>query len=252
MIDWALSVVWYGSVLAMLAGTLAVVRPIRRLGLHRRSRGGAVLAVAAALLVANAVITPGTSHAVTTASPSAIDRLMPAYQFRESHARSVQAPLARVWAAVNEVTAGEIALFQAFTAVRRFGRSGPAGILNPPSDEPILAVATRTGFLLLARTETEVVVGTVVAGASRALVQAARSDVARFADLTTPGLVKAVMNFRVEPSSGGATRVTTETRVFASDEDGVRQFTPYWRTIFPGSWILRVTWLDAIARRAER
>jgi hypothetical protein len=30
-----------------------------------------------------------------------------------------------------------------------------------------------------------------------------------------------------------------------------RRFAPYWRTILPGSSILRVTWLRAIARRAE-
>ena len=62
--------------------------------------------------------------------------------------------------------------------------------------------------------------------------------------------VTAAMNFRVEPEGTGS-RLTTETRVSGADSAAIRPFTPYWRTILPGSWILRVTWLQAIARRAE-
>jgi hypothetical protein len=46
--------------------------------------------------------------------------------------------------------------------------------------------------------------------------------------------------------------VITETRVFATDAVALRRFTPYWRIIFPGSAILRVTWLRAVKHRAER
>jgi hypothetical protein len=46
--------------------------------------------------------------------------------------------------------------------------------------------------------------------------------------------------------------VITETRVLATDEQTLKMFTAYWRTIFPGSAILRVTWLRAIKARAER
>jgi hypothetical protein len=58
------------------------------------------------------------------------------------------------------------------------------------------------------------------------------------------------MNFRVQPEGAGS-RLTTETRVIGTDAAAIRPFTPYWRTILPGSWILRVTWLKAIADRAE-
>jgi hypothetical protein len=39
--------------------------------------------------------------------------------------------------------------------------------------------------------------------------------------------------------------------VFATDQAALRRFTPYWRAIFPGSSILRTTWLRAIKKRAE-
>lgn len=43
-----------------------------------------------------------------------------------------------------------------------------------------------------------------------------------------------------------------ETTIAATDAEALRRFTPYWRVIFPGSAILRVTWLRAIKSRAER
>ena len=60
------------------------------------------------------------------------------------------------------------------------------------------------------------------------------------------------MNFRVTDLGNGSSRVDTETRVFATDGAALARFTPYWRIIFPGSAILRATWLSAIKSRAER
>jgi hypothetical protein len=40
--------------------------------------------------------------------------------------------------------------------------------------------------------------------------------------------------------------------VFATDPASLRSFTAYWRTILPGSAIIRRQWLAAIKRRAEK
>ncbi len=42
-----------------------------------------------------------------------------------------------------------------------------------------------------------------------------------------------------------------ETRVHATDDPTKRKFAAYWRTIYPGSALIRVMWLRAIRRRAE-
>jgi hypothetical protein len=56
-----------------------------------------------------------------------------------------------------------ILLFRTLTWLRRFGQPGPEGILDAPERLPLLEVATRTTFLLLAEEpEREVVVGTLV------------------------------------------------------------------------------------------
>ena len=248
MIDWLLSTLWYGSLLLIVVSMVALIRPIRRLRLASRVRALSVLAAAILLLMVNARWAPAAQSIAT--QTTALDRFVPAYHFREIHRRRVAAPPATVLHAARAVTAGEIRLFSTFTAIRRFGRPGPESILDAPEHQPILDVATRTSFLLLAQTDREVVIGTLVAVPPGFTMPATR-DAVWFASLTQPGVAKAAMNFAVTPDAGG-TRLTTETRVFGSDAAVVRRFTPYWRTIFPGSWILRVTWLDAIAARAER
>ncbi len=250
MTDWLLSILWYGSFVLLIVGIAAWVKPIRRLRLARRARGVTLAAASIAAIVLNASVAPPRSQVETPAT--ALDRIMPLYHFREAHERRVGASAARVRAAITTVTASEITLFRLFTGIRRFGRSGPESILNAPEAQPILDVATRTGFVLLADTEHEIVVGTIVVAPDLARARASRASADAFEQFADAGVVKATMNFLVVPESESATRLTTETRVFGTTADGIRRFTPYWRTIFPGSWILRVTWLDAIAARATR
>jgi hypothetical protein len=153
-----------------------------------------------------------------------LDEIMPRWQFDEHHEIQISAPPERIWAAIRDVTPREIRFFQTLTAIRRFGRGGNENILNAPDAKPILAVATRSGFRVLADdAPRELVIGTHVA--PQAL---------------------AVMNFRVE-----GTRLTTETRVFAQTDKARRKFAIYWRIIRPGSGIIRRGWLEAIKLRAE-
>lgn len=245
---WLVSFVWYGAALAIVVCLMALVRPIKRLRLTTRRRAALVLAsaTAAGILIANIP-----ASVATVSSPvSRLDALAPAYHYAERHERHVNAPPGRVYAAMRATTASEIRLFQAFTWIRRFGQPLPESILNAPDQTPILDVAMRGGFVLLADdAPRELVVGTVVAAPPGAKeLGPLTADLYR--RITAPGFVLAAMNFRIEPEGSGS-RLTTETRVTGTDPGTIRRFTPYWRTIYPGSWILRSTWLDAIARRAE-
>jgi hypothetical protein len=73
-----------------------------------------------------------------------------------------------------------------------------------------------------------------------------------FAVLDAPGFAKAAMNFLVEPDGRGGSLLSTETRVHATDPASRRRFAAYWRVIYPGSAIIRRSWLQAVRRRAER
>jgi hypothetical protein len=81
-----------------------------------------------------------------------------------------------------------------------------------------------------------------------------RSDLARrelFAPPHIRGLCLIAMNFLVRPNGPRGSVVSTATRVFATDPEARRTFATYWRVIYPGSAIIRRSWLRAIRQRAE-
>jgi len=178
-----------------------------------------------------------------------LEEFAPAYQFNEVHRIRIRAPRPSIYRSIKEVTSREITLFRTLTWIRRFGRGGSESILNAPSDEPLLDVATRTGFLLLADDpQRELVIGTVViapAGAKRPATPE------QFKQLVAPGIAKAVMNFRIEDAGSGVCLLSTETRVHGTDAGARRRFAGYWMVIRLGSGFIRRMWLRAIKRRAE-
>jgi hypothetical protein len=74
---------------------------------------------------------------------------------------------------------------------------------------------------------------------------------AEFAAFAEPGFARAAMNFLIEPLGAGECRLTTETRVHATDGRARRAFRAYWTFVHPGSAFIRRRWLRALKRRAE-
>jgi hypothetical protein len=72
-----------------------------------------------------------------------------------------------------------------------------------------------------------------------------------FASFADPGFAKAVISFEARPSGNGC-RLSTETRIQATDDGARRKFGLYWRLIMPGSAAIRRVLLRAIRKRAER
>lgn len=247
--DWLWSIALYTAAIFALVGAAGIIHPLRRV--HRSNRRHAAVMMLIGLAAAYAIwrIMPS---AQTSDAHHAIDEFAPSFHFREQHETIIAATPDRIYQAIRAVSADEIALFQTFTWIRRFGRGGPESIMNAPEHQPILDVATKTGFLLLQdQPSREVMIGTVVVAppGTRRRHGFTPDD---YRQLVMPGFAKATMNFRIEPAAGATTRLVTETRVFATDAAALQRFTPYWRLIFPGSAILRMTWLRAIKSRAER
>jgi hypothetical protein len=253
----AISVLLYAGLALLALGSVSLVWPPGFLGIATRLHAfvvvGAGLAAAAV-----ALLLPPPSARTSARGPTRIDEFLPEFQFGEFHERLVRATPERIFRAIHDVTAGEIRLFRPLTWIRSPRmpwRKAPDSILNPAEKEPILDTALRSGFVLLAEErEREVVLGTLVARprGSRVTLPSDAAEIARrFEALSAPGYAKAAMNFRVEPRTDGSCRVTTETRVYATDPKTARRFATYWRFILPGSSLLRVTWLSAIAARAE-
>ncbi|HET9838480.1 MAG TPA: hypothetical protein VFR84_09615 [Candidatus Angelobacter sp.] len=251
-------VVVYLGLATMFAGTVSVIKPLRFLAIHSRAQALVVVAAGLAVVIIGGSV-PARETRVSTPRTE-LDRLMPAYQFSEFHSIRIAAPREKVYGAVKQVTAEEILFFRTLVWIRRLGRAGPESVLNPPPNTPLLEVATRTSFLLLAEVPNqEYVVGTLVA-APRGWRPSKEPSAQGFKELLAsgqPGFAPALMNFRLEdcggtkPASPPCTLVTTETRIHATAPATRRAFARYWRVIYPGSSLIRRMWLRAIRKRAE-
>jgi hypothetical protein len=251
------SALFYAGLVTTLIGLISLIRPLRWVGIRTRWRGLLAAATGAVLALGTSVLPTPTR--TTATRDILIDQWLPEWQFREYHERRIRATPAELFGAIRRVRSSDILLFRTLTYLRNPRRDGQGEhILNPPQEKPILDVALAGGFLLLGEeADRELLIGAVVI-APPDIVRAANRgnvpslDAALFRTLGRPGFARAVMNFRLVPESDGWTRVTTETRVHAVDRPTQRQFAQYWRVIYPGSWIIRWSWLRAIERRSSR
>jgi hypothetical protein len=238
----------YTGLFVTLVGAISLWRPLKFLRIPGQARGAVVLFLGLAAL-ASAVVLP-TPIEVSKGPRMRIDDFVPAWQFGEVHEIRVHASPEQVYRALRAVTADEICFFRILTWIRQPHLPlTPAGesILAAPARQPILDVAIRSGFLLLAdEPPREIVVGAVVCCGGRHHL-----DPQEFARLDRPGYAKAGMNFVATDEGDGWTRLRTETRVYATDTPSCRRFALYWHAIYPGSWLIRFMWLRAVKAGAE-
>ncbi|NUU23430.1 MAG: hypothetical protein HOV68_18250 [Streptomycetaceae bacterium] len=169
-----------------------------------------------------------------------LDDVLPEWHFRERHTIEIDAFADTVFRAVEDVTWREVPAFRALMAARCFGR-------DPATDPRILASMTKEGFAVLDRLDNELVVGALAKphfGAQVPLPSDLPSDAFRAFD--KPGHIKVAFNFLRRGST-----VSTETRVWATDEHTRRVFRAYWMVIRAPSGLIRRVWLRAVRERAE-
>jgi hypothetical protein len=73
----------------------------------------------------------------------------------------------------------------------------------------------------------------------------------RFAQYEKPDQVKIAWTLETEGVGAELTRLSTETRAVATDEDARRKFRRYWRCFSPGIVAIRWLLLSAVRRKAE-
>jgi hypothetical protein len=187
---------------------------------------------------------------------TALDRLAPTFQAAERHSMTIAASADQVWAALTQVTVGELRVFRLLMGLRVL----PGRLLGRPrarfdAEESLLGWAVRFGFTILGEeVRRELVVGAIgqpwrlVGG--RGMAVAGGDD---FAAFDQAGYAKMAANFQLVPDAGGrAVQLTTETRVACTDAASARRSARYWWLIRPASGAIRRSWLAAIKRRAER
>lgn len=188
------------------------------------------------------------------APPTALDALLPRYDFGEEHTTLVHAPPQRVFAALREITPADLPLMVFLMSIRSLPtRLAGARSLHPDKRRPLLETVLAGGFTLLAEEpDRELVIGFVgqpwkLRGGSWRPVRDGRDFIA----CAQPGLVKVATNFLLQ-AEGDGTRLATATRILVADPASRRAFGRYWLLIRPGSGLIRREWLRAVERRAER
>ena len=184
-----------------------------------------------------------------------IDRFLPAYDWNEVHSVEIAAAPRVVLDAVRSVTAREIRFLRLLMGLRAL----PRRILRRPAAShargrgPVLEEVLRSGFVLLAEEpEREVVVGTIGRFWQACPTHADIAGGAEFLAFDAPGWAKAAMNFSVSDAGRSRTRLSTETRIAVTDPRARRRFAAYWLIVRPGSGLIRLRWLRAVKKRAER
>jgi hypothetical protein len=181
---------------------------------------------------------------------------VPTFQAAERHSATIATSADQVWAALTQVTVGELRLFRLLMGLRAL----PGRLLGRPharfdADESLLgrrfgSASTPWGR----RSARELVVGAIgqlwrLAG-GRGIAVAGGDD---FAAFDQAGYARWRPTSGLPPSPAArATQLSTETRVACTDATSARRFARYWWPIGPASSAIRRSWLAAIKRRAER
>lgn len=184
-----------------------------------------------------------------------LERFLPVYEFNELHEVSVRAPATDIFRAIKILGLADLPVMRVLLAVRSLpARLVGEGVMEVGRERSVLEEFINAGFLLLAEErDHEIVIGRIgqfwklIGGESPKVV-----DPQEFAAFARPGFAKAAVNFLIEERQDGTARVSTETRVAATDRAARWKFGAYWTVIYPGSAFIRREWLRAIKRQAER
>ena len=182
---------------------------------------------------------------------SILEQALPDYRFNEVHQRHVAAPPEVAFTAAREVRPLEVRTLAPLMALRTLPALATRRRLRPSRTDTLLEAFLRSGFVMLGeRPGSEVALGAVgrfwkLAGN----YPLALGSPEEFVAFNEPGYAKGATNLTFAPDGDG-TLVRTETRVACTDAAAARSFGRYWRVIRLGSGLIRISWLNAIARRA--
>ena len=183
-----------------------------------------------------------------------IDTFLPKYDYHEVHSANTSASPEATYVAAKELLPSDLSpLVCLMLSIREL----PAKLLCKPTlkkenERPFLTQLLGEEFMLLADSNQEIVFGLIgqfwklTGGASITL-----KEPQSYLDFNSTGYAKVAANlaFRAE---GENTILSTETRIWAPDEKTRKKFAIYWGLISFGSGWIRIMWLNAIKRRAEK
>lgn len=178
-----------------------------------------------------------------------LDDLVPDPEYRMCHARSISAPPTAVWDELCRVTMSALPLGYALEGIRLLPARLAGRRHQPLAGRTFLDV---TPIPVLFCQPPQVVISAGLSQAWRLLGGPTPPplDPVALRAWSQPGWIKVAMEFRLEPTAAG-TRLSTETRVAATDPRTRRLFATYWFFIRSSSGAIRREVLRVVGHRAQ-
>ncbi|MBN1305788.1 MAG: hypothetical protein JXA13_15225 [Anaerolineales bacterium] len=188
---------------------------------------------------------------------SLLDSYLPVYEFSEFHKIRINAPKEHVFEAIKTLPMVELSPLAHLMFAARELPARLAGKDIPPgqSGRPMLESMFEEGFILLEETPGKEIVFGLIGEFWKPDygIGPQINSPQEFLVCSDPTFAKVAANLSVsETGAGKAALCTTETRIHTADPATRRKFAAYWRIISIGSSLIRILWLRAIKRRAEK
>lgn len=179
---------------------------------------------------------------------TALDRFVPAYDIREYHTIRVDAPANLVWQAAEAFDFESVSFIRGIINLRlRF--LGTAR--RPREPKPFLQESREMGWGTLVDEPGRLYVAGAFCQPWIGNVKFEPVPPEEFASRQAPSRVRIAWTLEVEPLGASSSRLSTETRAVATDDDARRRFRRYWRWARFGIVTIRWVMLPTIKRRAE-
>jgi hypothetical protein len=187
---------------------------------------------------------------VKSGSPSPLDQFIPHPDVAERFAIRIKAPAPLVFDAACGIDLQSVSLVRGIFWLReKFMRATP-----PPQGEPqgMLRELLGLGWGVLIEEPGRLIVCGAACQPWKANVVFHPLAPDRFAAYTEPNQVKIAWTLEVQALGPALTRFVTETRAVATDAAARAEFRHYWRWARFGIVAIRLLWLPAVRREAQR
>ncbi len=184
---------------------------------------------------------------------SPLDELLPLPRKLEIDSVELAAAPAVVWEHVRNRDLADSGLVRALFALRTL----PSRLIGAEQEpraflrlDDLRSTPEEPGFQLLAESpQRSVTVGAIGKVWQLDIPFVHLADAHAYAAFGEPGWVKVAWEIRIEALGAGASRLSFEVRVDATDDASWKKFTRYWRLIGPGSHLVRHAILADLKRR---
>lgn len=183
------------------------------------------------------------------AGMSPLDPFIPRYGIREYHTIRIDAPAELVWRAAQAFDFEAVPIIRAIVRLRLLFLRTPRREREP---KPFLQESREMGWGALVDEPGRLYVAGAYCQPWIGDVRFEPVPPDAFASQQPPDRVKIAWTLQVEALGPASTRLSTETRAVATDDDARRRFRRYWRWARFGIVTIRWVMLPRIRREAER